>query len=298
MKLMDSIKPYLSFALVALLAANLFSTISLNRSIDDKLDQLIISQNNVQKAVEENQKQISAINGDLQSELERQASLFSDSSSTVSYSEEGLVVTTKLTPKEYNTDSKITVTCVSNSKSFSKEAVQNGSEFEAICVIPFCETVDISAAITTGEAIEQQPLPSIPCQTILAFDIFSEYSYSENTLYFSVSNPQSTTLLESIESMYLAIVRDGVVVGAAYPEGIASTDLPDSLRGTNFCLAYTADLEPYLTLDGDFQVIPRIESTTELSYIEQPMFHFTATSEGLDSYMTGDSWYPPIFHES
>ena len=296
MKLMDSIKPYISLAIVALLTANLLSTMTLNRSIEKKLDQLILSQNNIQKAVSENQKQITTLSSDLQSEMERQASLFSESNSVVSYSSEGLVVTTKLTPKEFNTDSKITVTCVSNGKSFSKEAVQNGSEFEAVCVIPFCETVDISAAITTGEAIEQEPLPSIPCQTILAFDLYSEYAYSENLLYFTVSNPQSADLLESIKSMHLSIVRDGIAVGAVYPNSITSTELPDSMRGTNLCLAYTADLSPYLNLEGNFQVIPKIQSTTELSYAEQPMFQFSTTAEGLDSYMTGDSWYPPVFH--
>ena len=86
MKFMDTIKPYLSLALVALLAANLLSTVTLNRSIEDKLNQLISSQNNIQKAVEENQKQISSMSGDLQNELERQASLFSESSSGVTYS--------------------------------------------------------------------------------------------------------------------------------------------------------------------------------------------------------------------
>ncbi len=296
MKLMDSIKPYLSLAIVALLTANLLSTMTVNRSIEHKLDQLILAQNNMQKSVEENQKQITALSSDLQGELERQASLFSESNSMVSYSAEGLVVTTKLTPKEFNTDSKITVTCTSNGKTFSKEAVQNGSEFEAVCVIPFCETVDISAAITTGEAIEQEPLPSIPCQTILAFDLYSEYAYSENLLYFTVSNPQSSTLLESIKSMHLSIVRDGIAIGAVYPTSITSSALPDSMRGTNLCLAYTADLSPYLNLEGDFQVIPKIQSTTELNYAELPMFQFSTTAEGLDSYMTGDSWYPPIFH--
>ena len=297
MKLMDSIKPYVSLALVALLAANLLSTVTLNRSLENKLDQLILAQNNIQKAVEENQKQISSMSGDLQSELERQASLFSESSSVVSYSAEGLVVTTKLTPKEYNTDSKITVTCVSDGKSFSKEAVQNGSEFEAVCVVPFCESVDISAAISTGEAIEQEPLPSIPCQTVLAFDIYSEYSYGENLLYFTVSNPQSSDLLESIEKLHLSIVRDGVAVGAVYPTAITSLELPDSMKGTKVCLAYTADLSPYINLEGSFQVVPKIQSTTALNYAEEAMFQFEATAEGLDSFMTGDSWYPPVFHK-
>ena len=297
MKLMDSIKPYVSLALVALLAANLLSTVTLNRSLENKLDQLILAQNNIQKAVEENQKQISSMSGDLQSELERQASLFSESSSVVSYSAEGLVVTTKLTPKEYNTDSKITVTCVSDGKSFSKEAVQNGSEFEAVCVVPFCESVDISAAISTGEAIEQEPLPSIPCQTVLAFDIYSEYSYGENLLYFTVSNPQSSDLLESIEKLHLSIVRDGVAVGAVYPTAITSLELPDSMKGTKVCLAYTADLSPYINLEGSFQVVPKIQSTTALNYAEEAMFQFKATAEGLDSFMTGDSWYPPVFHK-
>ncbi len=297
MKLMDSIKPYLSLALVALLAANLWSTMSLNRSLEEKLNQLISSQNNIQKAVEENQKQITIMSGDLHNELERQASLFSESSSFVAYSSDGLVVTTKLTPKEYNTDSKITVTCTSDGKSFSKEAVQNGTEFEAVCVIPFCETVDISAAISTGEAIEQEPLLSIPCQTVLAFDIYSEYSYGENLLYFTVSNPQNAALLESIKAMHLSVVRDGVTVGAVYPTGITSLDLPDSMKGTEICLAYTADLSPYLNLEGSFQVVPKIQSATGLSYVEDSMFQFEATAEGLDSYMTGDSWYPPAFHK-
>ena len=297
MKFMDTIKPYLSLALVALLAANLLSTVTLNRSIEDKLDQLISSQNNIQKAVEENQKQISSMSGDLQNELERQASLFSESSSVVTYSAEGLVVSTKLTPKEYNTDSKITVTCTSNGKSFSKEAAQNGTEFEAVCVVPFCETVDISAAISTGEAIEQEPLPSIPCQTVLAFDIYSEYSYGENLLYFTISNPQSAVLLESIQTMHLSIVRDGIAVGAVYPTAITSLELPDSMKGTEVCLAYTADLSPYLNLEGSFQIVPKIQSSTGLSYAEESMFQFEATAEGLDSYMVGDSWYPPVFHK-
>lgn len=297
MKLMDAIKPYVSLALVVLLTANLLSTINLTRSIEEKMNQLLISQNNTQKAVQENQQQVNNLSSNLQNELERQASLFSESSSVVTYSAEGLVVTTKLTPKEYNTDSKITVTCISDGKSFSKEAVQNGTEFEAVCTIPFCESIDISAAISTGEAIEQEPLPSIPCQTVLAFDIYSEYSYGENLLYFTVSNPQNSALLESIQKMHLSIMRDGVSVGAVYPVAITSLELPDSMKGTKVCLAYTADLSPYLNLEGNFQVVPKIQSTTGLNYIDDSMFQFEATTEGLDSFMTGNSWYPPVFHK-
>lgn len=297
MKRMDSLKPYLSLIIAALLAANLFSTWSLNRTIEEKMDKLLSSQSNIQSAVEESQSQISSLSSDMQDELERQASLFSESSSVVSYSAEGLVVTTTLTPKEYNTDSKITVTCNSNGKSFAKEAVQNGSEFEAVCVVPFCEIIDISAAISTGEAIEQEPLPSIPCQTVLAFDIYTEYSYSENLLYFTISNPQSGALLESLDGVHLAILREGTVIGHVYPEAIESSSLPDSMKGSSICLAYAADLSQFIKLEGDMQVVPKIQSSTGLDYAEDAMFQFTGTAEGLDSYMTGNSWYPPVFHQ-
>ncbi|MBQ8599524.1 MAG: hypothetical protein IJ411_05355 [Oscillospiraceae bacterium] len=297
MKLMDSLKPYLSLIIAALLAANLFSTWSLNRTIEEKMDKLLTSQNNIQSAVEENQSQISSLSSNMQDELERQASLFSESNSVVSYSAEGLVVTTTLTPKEYNTDSKITVTCSSNGKSFAKEAVQNGSEFEAVCVVPYCETIDISAAITTGEAIEQEPLPSIPCQTVLAFDIYTEYSYSENLLYFTISNPQSGALLESLDGIHLAILREGTVIGHVYPKSIESSSLPDSMKGSSICLAYTADLSQFINLEGDMQVVPKIQSSTGLGYAEDAMFQFSGTANGLDSYVTGNSWYPPVFHQ-
>lgn len=297
MKLMDSMKPYLSLIIAALLAVNLFSTWSLNRTIEEKMDKLLSSQNNIQSAVKENQSQISSLSSNMQDELERQASLFSESNSVVSYSAEGLVVTTTLTPKEYNTDSKITVTCSSNGKSFAKEAVQNGSEFEAVCVVPYCETIDISAAITTGEAIEQEPLPSIPCQTVLAFDIYTEYSYSENLLYFTISNPQSGALLESLDSIHLAILREGTIIGHVYPESIGSSSLPDSMKGSSVCLAYTADLSQFINLEGDMQVVPKIQSSTGLSYAEDAMFQFSGTANGLDSYVTGNSWYPPVFHQ-
>lgn len=297
MKLMDSMKPYLSLIIAALLAVNLFSTWSLNRTIEEKMDKLLSSQNNIQSAVEENQSQISSLSSNMQDELERQASLFSESNSVVSYSAEGLVVTTTLTPKEYNTDSKITVTCSSNGKSFAKEAVQNGSEFEAVCVVPYCETIDISAAITTGEAIEQEPLPSIPCQIVLAFDIYTEYSYSENLLYFTISNPQSGALLESLDSIHLAILREGTIIGHVYPESIGSSSLPDSMKGSSVCLAYTADLSQFINLEGDMQVVPKIQSSTGLSYAEDAMFQFSGTANGLDSYVTGNSWYPPVFHQ-
>ena len=89
MKLMDAIKPYVSLALVVLLTANLLSTINLTRSIEEKMNQLLISQNNTQKAVQENQQQVNNLSSNLQNELERQASLFSESSSVVTYSAEG-----------------------------------------------------------------------------------------------------------------------------------------------------------------------------------------------------------------
>lgn len=297
MKLMDSLKPYLSLLIAALLAANLFSTWSLNRTIEEKMDKLLNSQVNIQSTLEENQNQISNLSSNIQDQLERQASLFSESNSTVSYSAEGLVVSTTVIPKEYNTDSKITVTCSSNGKSFAKEAVQNGSEFEAICVVPFWETIDISAAITTGEAIEQEPFPSIPCQTVLAFDIYTEYSYSENRLYFTISNPQSGALLESLNNIHLVIQREGSIIGHIYPESIESSSLPDSMKGNSICLAYTADLSQFIKLEGDIQVIPKIQSSTGLSYVEDAMFQFVGTSDGLDSYTIGNSWYPPVFHQ-
>lgn len=297
MNFMDKLKPYLSLVIVGLLAANAFATWSLSRSIDDKLDKLLTAQKNVQSTVASSQDLISQMNSNMQDEFDRQASLFSESSSVVSYSEEGLVVTTTLTPKEFNTESKITVTSVSNGLSYPKEAVQNGSEFVATCVVPFCETVDISAAITTGTAIEQEPLPSIPCQTLLAFDIYSHYEYDEQLLYFTVSNPQSTELLNSLKSLHLSVVRDGQVVGAIYPTAVELSALPDSMKGNGNCLAYTADISPYVTLEGEMQLLPKIQSTTGLTYASDVLFSFKGTSEGMDSYMSGDSWYPPLFHE-
>ncbi len=297
MNFMERLKPYLSLVIVGLLAANAFATWSLSRSIDDKLDKLLNAQKNIQNTVSSSQDMISQMNSNMQDEFDRQASLFSESSSVVSYSEEGLVVTTTLTPKEFNTESKITVTSVSNGLSYPKEAVQNGSEFVATCVVPFCETVDISAAITTGTAIEQEPLPSIPCQTLLAFDIYSHYEYDEQLLYFTVSNPQSIELLNSLKSLHLSVVRDGQVVGAVYPTAVELNVLPDSMKGNGNCLAYTADLSPYVTLEGDMQVLPKIQSTTGLTYASDVLFSFKGTAEGMDSYMSGDSWYPPLFHE-
>lgn len=297
MKWTDAMKPYLSLAVIALLAANLLSTVSLNHNLEQQLSAITNSQTTLQKAVEENQQQISAINNTIVNTLEQQASLFSESSSVVSYSPDGLVVSTKLTPKEYNTDSKITVSCLSDGKTFAKEAVQNGSEFEAICVVPFCESIDINAAITTGEIIEQEPLPSIPCQTVLAFDIYSEYSYSEQLLYISVFNQQNPALLDSLESIHFAILRDGAVIGHIYPTAIESNQLPDSMKGNNSCLAFTADLSQYLALEGDMEVSPRIQSSTGLKYADDSVFRFSCTEDGLDSYESGNYWYPPIFHQ-
>lgn len=297
MKLMEVLKPYLSLAIVGLLAVNAFTTWTLSRSIDDKLDKLLRAQENIQNTVASSQEQISQMNSNMQDEFDRQASLFSESSSVVSYSAEGLVVTTTLTPKEFNTESKITVTSVSNGLSYPKEAVQNGSEFVASCVVPFCESIDISAAITTGTAIEQEPLPSIPCQTLLAFDIYSHYEYDEKLLYFTVSNPQSAELLNSLKNLTLTVMRNEQAVGAVYPTAIELTELPDSMKGNGNCLAYTADLSPYVTLEGEMQVLPKIQSTTGLTYANDPLFSFTGTAEGMDSYMSGDSWYPPLFHE-
>ena len=296
MKFLDSLKPYLSLFIAGLLAANLFSTWTLNRTIEDKMSQLISSQSTMQKTLSSNENQLSQISSNMQDELERQASLFSESNSIVSYSADGLVVTTTLTPKEYNTDSKITVTCISNGRSFSKEAVQNGSEFVASCVVPYCETIDISTVITSGDAIKQETLPSIPCQTLLAFDIYSQFEYSENLLYFTVSNPQSTELLESLQSINLAVIRDSVVIGAVYPQAIENSQLPDSMKGNSSCLAFTADLSPYIKLEGEMSIVPRIQSSTGLSYADDSLFFFTGTKDGLESYTTGDSWYPPLFH--
>lgn len=292
----DSMKTGLSLLIAALLAGNLASTWMLNNNISEKMDQLITAQNKMQTAVNNNQTQIAQLSSSMQDELERQASLFSDSVSIVNYSAEGFVVTTTLTPKEYNTDSKLTVTCVSNGKSFSKEAVQNGSEFEAVCVVPYCETIDISAAISTGEAINQEPLPSIPCQTLLAFDIYSSFSYDENLLYFTVSNQQGPALLESLKSLQLSILRDDVVIGSVYPTAVEPTELPDSLKGNSSALCYTADLNPFIGLEGQLQVCPKIQSTTGLNYSQDPLFLLTGTTTGLSSFETGDSWYPPVFH--
>lgn len=296
MKFWEHLKPYLSLVIAALLTANLLSTWSLNRSLDEKMDMLLDAQNNIQNSVVTNQTQISQLSSHLQDELERQASLFSESSSVVSYSAEGLVVTTTLTPKEYSTDSKITVTCASDGKTFSKEAVQNGSEFVAVCVVPFCETIDISAAITTGEAIHQEPLPSIPCQTLLAFDIYTDFSYDNSCLYFTVSNPQSSQLLDSLTAISLTVERDSNVMGIIYPKSIEPGELPDSMKGNSTCLCYVADLSPYLTLEGELRLYPRIQSSTGLSYAQEPMFSFTIDEEGLDSYETGNNWFPPIFN--
>ena len=292
----DSLKTGLSLLIVALLAGNLASTWMLNNNINDKMDQLITAQSKMQTAVNNSQTQIAQLSNSMQNELERQASLFSESNSIVSYSAEGFVVTTTLTPKEYNTDSKLTVTCVSNGKSFSKEAVQNGSEFEAVCVVPYCETIDISAAISTGEAINQEPLPSIPCQTLLAFDIYSSYSYEENLLYFTVSNQQGPALLESLKALQLSVLRDDVVIGSIYQTAIEATELPDSLKGNSSALSYSADLSPFIGLEGELQICPKIQSTTGLSYSQDPLFLLSGTTTGLSSFETGDSWYPPVFH--
>lgn len=297
MKLMDTLKPYLSLAIVGLLAVNAFTTWSLSHSIDDKLGRILSTQQNIQNTVNTNQSQLSAMSSNMQEEFDRQASLFSDSHSVVSYSAEGLIVTTTLTPKEFNTESKFTVTCVSNGVSYAKEAVQNGSEFVASCVVPFCETIDISAAIATGTTIEQETMPSIPCQTLLAFDIYSHYEYDEQLLYFTVSNPHSTELLESIQNLHLTVMRDNVTVGVIYPNAIEPSELPDSMKGSDSYLAFTADLAPYVTLEGEMQILPKIQSTTGLNYASDIMFSFIGTANGLDSYMVGDSWYPPLFHE-
>ncbi len=292
----DSMKPLVSLVIVGLLGANLFSTWQLNQTMSSSLRQLSNSQSNIQKALEETQKQLSTMNGNMEAEFDRQASLFSESSSVVTYSAEGLVVTTTLTPKELNTDSKITVTALSDGKSFAKEAVQNGSEFSAVSVVPFCETVEINAAISNGESIQQENLPSIPCQTVLAFDIYSNYEYSENLLYFTISNPQSGALLDSLKKIHLSVLRNGEVVGAIYPESIELSQLPDSMKGNSACLAYTADLSPYLNLEGELQVVPKITSTTGLSYAENILFSFSGNENGLSSYQSGESWFPPLFH--
>lgn len=293
----ESLKTCLTLLIAALLAGNLASTWMLNDSINDKMDQLISAQNKIQTAVNNNQTQIAQMSSSMQDELERQASLFSESSTTVSYSAEGFVVTTSLTPKEYNTDSKLTVTCISNGRSFSKEAVQNGSEFEAVCVVPYCEIIDISAAISSGESINQEPLPSIPCQTLLAFDIYSNFSYEENLLYFTVSNQQGPALLESLKNLQLSVLRDNVVIGSVYPTAIESTELPDSLKGNSSALCYTADLTPFIGLEGQLQICPKIQSTTGLNYSQDPLFLLTGTTTGLSSFETADTWYPPIFHQ-
>ncbi len=293
---MKWLKPLAILLVVALLTANLALTWQLNQTMASSLRQLSSAQNNIQKSLEATQQQLSTMNGNMEAEFDRQASLFSESSSVVSYSPEGLVVTTTLTPKELSTDSKITVTSVSNGKSFPKEAVQNGSEFSAVSVVPFCETVEISAAISSGESIQQENLPSIPCQTVLAFDIYSHYEYGEQLLYFTVSNPQSADLLDSLKSIHLSVLRDGAVVGAIYPEKVELSSLPDAMKGNSNCLAYSADLSPYLSLEGELQIVPKINSTTGLSYAEDVLFSFIGTANGVDSYQSGDSWYPPLFH--
>lgn len=296
MKLMDSLKPYLSLAIVALLAANLVVSWNNDRQLQEQMKTLLDSQSKLQSAVASSQTQINQLSGSLQEELERQASLFSENSTTVSYSAEGYVVTTTLTPKEYNTDSKLTVTCTVDGKTYSKEAAQNGSEFVAVCVVPFCENIDISAAITTGEEIHQEPLPSIPCQTLLAFDIYTEFSYDDSTLYFTVSNPQGTALLESLTSINLAVERDSTVIGAVYPQAITTSELPDSMKGSSACLCYAADMSPFMNLEGELHVLPRIQSSTGLAYAQDSMFTFTVDADGLDSYESGESWYPALFN--
>ncbi len=293
---MKWLKPLAILLVVALLTANLALTWQLNQTMASSLRQLSSAQNNIQKTLEATQQQLSTMNGNMEAEFDRQASLFSESSSVVSYSAEGLVVTTTLTPKELSTDSKITVTAVSNGKSFPKEAVQNGSEFSAVSIVPFCETVEINAAISSGESIQQETLPSIPCQTVLAFDIYSHYEYGEQLLYFTVSNPQSADLLDSLKSIHLSVMRDGAVVGAIYPEKVELSSLPDAMKGNSSCLAYSADLSPYLTLEGELQIVPKISSTTGLNYAEDVLFSFIGTANGVDSYQNGDSWYPPLFH--
>lgn len=292
----DSLKSGLSLLIAALLAGNLASTWMLNNNINQKMDQLIAEQSKIQTAVSNNQTQLAQMSSNMQDEFDRQASLFSESNSTVSYSAEGFVVTTTLTPKEYNTESKLTVTCISNGKSFSKEAVQNGSEFEAVCVVPYCETIDISAAISTGDSINQEPLPSIPCQTILAFDIYSSFSYEENMLYFTVSNQQGPALLDSLKGLQLSVLRDNTVIGSVYPKAIETSELPDSLKGNSSALCYVADLNPYIGLEGQLQICPKIQSTTGFSYSQDPLFLLTGSSTGLSSFESADSWYPPVFH--
>jgi len=295
MNLWERVRPVLAVALLGLLGANLLATLSTQQDLKQSLTQLQNSQQQLNKALTENQEQLEQLSSHLQSELERQASLFSESSSMAAYSPEGLLVTTTLSPKEYQTNSKITVTYSVNGQSVTYEATQNGSEFSASGLVPFCETVEISAAISTDEAINQEPLPALFCPTLLSFDAYSSYSYSENLLYFTLSNSQSPQLLESLESISLAVLREGAVVGVVYPQAIESSQLPEAMKGGNAALCYQADLSPFLTLEGDFQVVPRFQCSTGLNYAQEPMFLFTASTQGLSNYESGTTWYPPVF---
>ena len=262
------------------------------------MEQLLDSQLNIYDSVAKSQAQVNEMSKNMQSKFEEQASLFSESSSTAAYSPEGIVITTTLIPKEYNTDSKLTVSCTTDGKTYSKEAVQSGSEFVAVCTVPFSENIEISAAIATGESIQQQQLPSIPCQTLLSFDIYTDYSYDDNKLLFTISNPQNPELLNSLTQIHLAIKRDDILLGNIYPQQIELSELPDSMKGNTACLCYSANIADYILMEGVFEIIPIIKSSTALAYSQtDSMFSFTVDGEGIDSYLTVNNWYPPIFHE-
>lgn len=297
MKLGD-LNPYISLLTAVLLTVNIGAVWTLNKNIDKKMEQLLDSQINIYDSVSKSQAQITEMSKNMQSKFEEQASLFSESSSTATYSPEGIIITTTLIPKEYNTDSKLTVSCTTDGKTYSKEAVQSGSEFVAVCTVPFSENVEISAAIATGESIQQQQLPSIPCQTLLSFDIYTNYSYDDNKLLFTVSNSQNPELLSSLKGIQLAIKRDNIILGNIIPKQIELSELSDSMKGNTACLCYSANLSDYIAMEGVFEIVPIITSSTALKYSQSDsMFSFTVDSEGMDSYLTINNWYPPIFHE-
>lgn len=295
MNLWERVRPVAVVVALGLLGADLLLSLGAQREMKQSLTQLQNSQQQLTKALSENQEQLEQLSSHLQSELERQASLFSECSSMAAYTPEGLLVTTTLSPKEYQTNSKITVTYSVNGKSVTYEASQNGSEFSASGLVPYCETVEISAAISTDEAINQEPLPSLFCTTLLSFDAYSSYAYDENLLYFTLSNAQSAQLLDSLESINLAVLREGTVVGVVYPQQIESSQLPEAMKGGSAVLCYQADMSAFVNLEGDFQVVPRFQCSSGLSYAQESLFSFSASANGLSNYETGSAWYPPVF---
>lgn len=241
----------------------------------------------------------------IQRELEREASLFSDTETGLDYRDGALVLTASVTPKEVRTDETLTLSA--NGVSAPMEQGADGVYTGTLSLPLTAEDLSPAVAFISPEGTRQEALGHLRANHLLHVEAVSSYERGEDgtTAVFVGLDPYTGGPVDGradVASLTLR-VADGdtgrtlgtVEMGAVVPPENPPTVIPDedgvtpsAPPGWNRLLWYSADLSQYL-MEEDYDLEFWAELTTAGG--------LTLTSDGTAATSYSIVFFSPAWEE-